>query len=377
MDLNINGLDSMDITEPACYEKIEIALDEIYSEDDEFMELLISKLDSMVVTWEQPWYQSSNCLTRPFKINDENVEMFRTDHICKDESDHIKKNWKKFVKKFNVPDKLLSFARWKNTSKCKSPHTPQESVRRFVTAFLAQGLERNIYQVYKYIVSHFGSPVKGVYKEEEEKLMEICFHHKPKDAVTNLSLLLGRDPRGIYKRLQQMYEGKPEKKRVKWNLENATKFLNLLLQHSGYSLEELKYRKFEKSVWLSIEKEMDHQSAYLKKFWYSALHVQIFVKKQIKLNTVRKKVFKLLRVSPYKVWTDIQWKELLIFFPDGFTHMFLYKTCSSVFANNKNYLKQPMDELLEYFYQKIKMCRRNKRLRTLQYKDADRPNLLW
>lgn len=57
-------------------------------------------------------------------------------------------------------------------------------------------------------MTHFGTPIKRAYSAEEEKLMEICFHHAPDCAVANLSILLGREPRGIYKRLQQKYTGR-------------------------------------------------------------------------------------------------------------------------------------------------------------------------
>lgn len=108
---------------------------------------------------------------------------------------------------YDVPDMLQSFARWKNRD-CKNPSSPHEKVRRFVTAYLAQGLERNMHQVYQYVVKHFGTPVKGNYSDVEKKLFNICFYFTEKDAVKKLSLLLGRDPRGIYKQLRQMYEGK-------------------------------------------------------------------------------------------------------------------------------------------------------------------------
>lgn len=58
----------------------------------------------MVVTWEQPWYQKSNCITRPLKLpscedlQNNDITPFRTDTICHDESKIIHKNWKKFRK---------------------------------------------------------------------------------------------------------------------------------------------------------------------------------------------------------------------------------------------------------------------------------------
>ncbi|CAH2050727.1 unnamed protein product, partial [Iphiclides podalirius] len=337
-------------------------LDRINTEDEEFMQLLVDKLDRMVVTWQQPWYQQSNRLSRPFtETNDETSDDYRKYPITKKESDRIAKRWKKFCKEFDVPDKLLSFARWKNKYKCKSPNTPEESVRRFVTAYLARGLKRNMHQVYKHIMTHFGNPVKGPYSPEEEKLMDICFHYKPKYAVLYLSLLLGREPRGIYKRLQQKFTGKLEKKRLKWTLSLATKFFNLLLQYSECSVEELKYRKFEKSVWLKLEKELDQHYAYLQHFWYDALHVQIFVKKDVKINKIRKKVFKILKNTRYQVWRDIRWKELLEFFPDGFTHTFLYKLCINLFRGNRIYATRPLPEVIDFALNKIKTIRGNKR----------------
>lgn len=53
----------------------------------------------MIVTWEQPWYQQSNCITRPLKEpENDDLEKFRTDTICLEESNKIHKNWRKFRK---------------------------------------------------------------------------------------------------------------------------------------------------------------------------------------------------------------------------------------------------------------------------------------
>lgn len=106
-----------------------------------------------------------------------------------------------------MPDKLVCLARWKNKDKSRNPKTSEERARQFVTAYLAKGLERNLYQVYKFIQSHYGGPVKGHYSKTEEKIMEICFLHQPRNAVTYLSVILGREPRGIYKRMQQRFNG--------------------------------------------------------------------------------------------------------------------------------------------------------------------------
>lgn len=56
-------------------------------------------------------------------------------------------------------------------------------------------------------------------------------------------------------------------------------------------VEELKHKKIDKSIWLNLEREMEQQYIYLQKFWYDALHIQIFVRKDVKLNNIRRKVF--------------------------------------------------------------------------------------
>ncbi|XP_014356538.2 uncharacterized protein LOC106709283 [Papilio machaon] len=373
MDWNEILSDVEDINDPTIYEKVLIAIDDIYCEDEDFMQLLISKLDNMHVTWEQPWYQTSLCLTRCTVANcedDEKREKFRTTHFTKKECEQIKENWANFIEEYEVPDMLQSFARWKNRD-CKNPSSPHEKVRRFVTAYLAQGLERNMHQVYQYVVKHFGTPVKGNYSDVEKKLFNICFYFNEKHAVKNLSLLLGRDPRGIYKQLHQMNEGKPEKKKLKWTLPLATKFVNLLLKYSNGSLEELKYKRFDKSVWLQLESDMDQQYQYLQKSWYNALHVQIFVKQDVKMNRLRKKIIRILRDSPYEVWRDICWKDLPKHFPDGFTHTFLYKNFTCLLAGKTDYLKQPLPEVLDYILHKVNTGRKNKRLRTLSYENGN------
>lgn len=108
---------------------------------------------------------------------------------------------------YDIPDKPVCLARWKNKDKSRLPNTPEELARRFVVAYLARGLERTIYQVFRHVMTYFGGAVKGAYSPYEEKIMQVCFMHHPNHAVTLLSMVLCREPRGIYKRLQQMFNG--------------------------------------------------------------------------------------------------------------------------------------------------------------------------
>ncbi|CAG9581662.1 unnamed protein product [Danaus chrysippus] len=361
MDLEEEFKD-VNVEDPTSMDKVLILLENIQAEDDEFMEILLSKQNEMIVTWEQPWYQKSRCLTRPLKITDDSLPQFRTDSICKDESDEIHRNWRKFRKMFNVPNKPVCIARWRNKTKSKRPNAPSEYVRRFVIAFLAQGLERNLYQVYKHVVVRYGSKVKGNYSKYEEKVMNICLLHNPKNSVPYLSTMLGREPRGIYKRMLQLYQGKPPKKKLKWTLSLASKFINLLLEYTGEPLENLKYRSIEKSVWLKLEKDMGQLYTYLQYFWMVTLHSQLFVKYDIEVQALRRHLFKKIKQYPYKVWTDIRWKELLKHVPDGFTHHFLHNVCRKLARSYKGYLNVPLEELIQYGLNKPCVKRRLKTL---------------
>ncbi|CAH0695400.1 unnamed protein product [Spodoptera exigua] len=361
--------DFKDVNEPACMDRILMYLEEIKDEDYFFMELLVEKLKGETITWEQPWYQKSKSLSRPLKSeqyeNDE--ESYRTDTICKAESDLIENNWEEFKRRYEVPDKLICLARWRNTDKSRLPNTPEEQARRYVVAFLARGLKRTIYQVFRHIVSNYGGAVKGAYSSDEEKIMKVCFTHHPNHAVTLLSMVLSREPRGIYKRLQQMFNGKPEKKRLRWSLSLATTFLKLLLKYTNLPLEELKYRKIDKDVWLKLEKKFDQHYIHLQNFWYQSLHVQVFVKETVKINKLRKHVFKSLLSSSYQVWTDIRWKDLVKQFPDGITHRFLYSVCQTVVRSIPEYLKKPLPQVAEYALEKLKNhTYRKRRLKTLE-----------
>lgn len=111
------------------------------------------------------------------------------------------------MQKYDVPDKLICLARWRNKYKSRLPNTPEEQAKRYVVAYLSRGLQRTLYQVFRHIMTHYGSPNKGPYTLEEEKIMEVCFEHHPNHAVTLLSTILKREPRGIYKRLKQQLEG--------------------------------------------------------------------------------------------------------------------------------------------------------------------------
>lgn len=89
------------------------------------------------------------------------------------------------------------------------------------------------------------------------------------------------------------FQEKHEKTRAKWTLERAEKLLKRMLEHSELPLEELKYKTFDKSFWLKLQEEMDGDYAYLHFFWYCYLHVQLFVKCDVKLYKLRRKLFKL------------------------------------------------------------------------------------
>lgn len=62
--------------------------------------------------------------------------------------------------------------------------------------------------------------------------------------------------------------------------------------HTGLPLEELKYQTFDKSVWLKVQEDMNQNYIALSKFWYTYLHVQIFANYDVKLNKLKKKVYR-------------------------------------------------------------------------------------
>lgn len=107
-----------------------------------------------------------------------------------------------------MPDQIISLARWKNQKSKNPTQCPEEKARRFAAAYLSRGLHRTISQVFKHITSYYGGYRKGFYSKTEEKIIEICFHHQPKLMASILSLVLGREPRGVYKRLDHLTHGK-------------------------------------------------------------------------------------------------------------------------------------------------------------------------
>lgn len=85
--------------------------------------------------------------------------------------------------------------------------------------------------------------------------------------------------------------GKPVlNKKVQWDLELATEFLQKLMKHSGYSLKELKNRKFDLSVWHQIQEDMSEPYHKLRMFWYRQLHVCLFVRYDVKFRELGKKL---------------------------------------------------------------------------------------
>ncbi|XP_050681809.1 uncharacterized protein LOC126977161 isoform X2 [Leptidea sinapis] len=323
----------------------------------------------MIVTWEQPWYQRTGHLTKKLPPL-ENKENFRTGKFSKEECDTVEQNWNKFIELFEIPNTPICLARWRNRK--KRSNVPEEYVRRYVMEFLAQGLERNIYQVYHYFVSNYGNLHKNSYYSKlEEKVIETCLYHDPPNAVLYSSMVLSREKRGIQKKISKNGAYQEKQKATKWTLSLASKVLRSLMKHSGYSIEHLKDKTFPIEVWKKVSDDTDLKVPSLQSFWYYKLHVQLFLKQDIKIKKLRRKVLKLLNAYPYKVWPDIRWKELLHHFPDGMTSHFLYKISAGVCSKIKNYLKMPLCDVIQCGLRYLKQNRRlsDKRLKTLIMND--------
>ncbi|KAL0850943.1 hypothetical protein ABMA28_006848 [Loxostege sticticalis] len=367
MDLQelYDELREMDITDPLCMDKVFAYYDEINREVDEYMQVLVQKLSHAIITWDQPWYQLTSQITRNKIENREGMPKFLLDPLTKDECELIKKNWRKLVKKFHIPDKLTCFAQWKNKTQCRRVSV-EENVRRFINSYLARGLKRTIPQVHQYVVNQIAYPPKGRYTEDEEKVMEICFYHNPHKAVQISARVLNRGPRGILQKFYETINGKPENSRIKWNISLATQFIKLLMEYTGESLEGLLNKHFPISVWREVASHFGTQAHYLRHFWYTSLHCQLFVKYDVTLRRVRRRVFKILRRSPYKYWTDIRWKEVSAQFPRGFTFQFLYRITVRIFRKGRIHIKLPLEEVVNIGLQITNNKKYgNKRLKTL------------
>lgn len=109
-----------------------------------------------------------------------------------------------------MPDKLICLARWKNYAGPNPKSNPEERARRFAMAFLSRGLQRHVVQVTYHLTKRLVGYRKGYYSDVEEKIIEICSYHKPKSLAGLLSLILGRQERGIFKRLSFLTNGESE-----------------------------------------------------------------------------------------------------------------------------------------------------------------------
>ncbi|XP_063616257.1 uncharacterized protein LOC134789616 [Cydia splendana] len=363
--------DMTDITDPASMGRVLEILNQSRIEDDKYIQLLVYTLRGKEITWELPLYQQNFRLSR--KPPPEEAELCASGRFTKAEGELIKKNWDRFVRKFGVPDKPICLARWRNRTQIKiSSKSAEECVRNYVAAYLAQGLPRSLYQVFRYFQITYSYPVKlRSYTPIEEKIMKICFYHEPKDACVIASEVLGREPRGIIKRFSQYTKGKPEpKQKIKWTLDLAAKLIHYLMEYSGCRFKKLKNNQFNPEVWRKVEEEMGQISVHLREFWFSKLHVQLFAKCTIKLKSLRKIIYNKLKKSPYEVWSDIRWKDLVKEFPDGFTDMFLYRIAKTEFRGVANYQEIPLPQLLG----QVAINNRkkpNKRLTSLQYNKSD------
>lgn len=64
------------------------------------------------------------------------------------------------------------------------------------------------------------------------------------------------------------------------------------MKYSDETLDNLKNKRFEKSVWLKLEEEFEQNYVCLQLFWYRYLHIQLFVKYDIKIRKLGKHIFK-------------------------------------------------------------------------------------
>ncbi|KAI8438800.1 hypothetical protein MSG28_011175 [Choristoneura fumiferana] len=128
-----------DITDPSSMDKVLMVLEETRMADDNYMELLVEKVGTETITWSQPWYQKSTCLTRKPKIPANETDTYESGSFTHDEYKRVEKNWNKFVRKFELPNTPVCLARWRNTNKARnSMKSVEEFVRCFVTAYLAK-----------------------------------------------------------------------------------------------------------------------------------------------------------------------------------------------------------------------------------------------
>ncbi|XP_028170006.1 uncharacterized protein LOC135073438 isoform X2 [Ostrinia nubilalis] len=96
MDLEVlyEELRGMEVTNPACMDKIMSYKEDIELEADDYMHVLVESLSHAMITWEQPWYQEQDKLSlQPLIENRDGLPKFREDPITKDEGEHILNNW--------------------------------------------------------------------------------------------------------------------------------------------------------------------------------------------------------------------------------------------------------------------------------------------
>lgn len=384
MDLHSIFNDCGDLSDPCCMAKVISYMEECQEEDEMFFEELKLKLENCSIYWPQPWYQQSTFLTRKLKTTangdanadkiaeDENTEKgganpHRKDKITKDESNLIDKNWKKLVAKYGIPDKPICFVRYKQREKsCKNCKSPCQRAKHFVTSFLAQGLQRTLPQVYNHFAVKHGCTSQGPYSEIEEKIMEAAFRIMPSKATALLTVVLGRHERGINKRYRIANGYEPVKSKIKWTLPLATKMLNYLMNLTNRPLKKLRNYDIEKTVWEEVGKKMDLPYYSLRLYWLRSLHVQLFVKEEVKLSSIRRRIFKMLIDSEYKTWSDVRWNEIVKEFPKGYTSLFLYTIISKVMITIPNYRKRPLKEVATVAKKLLKHKKRNYKLKHLK-----------
>ncbi|XP_053592882.1 uncharacterized protein LOC103577179 isoform X2 [Microplitis demolitor] len=193
-----------------------------------------------------------------------------------------------------------------------------------------------------------------------------------------LAELLGQTESAVLSRYHYLKDRKARVRKgrqlIEWDVPLTEKYIKNLMELTlSDEVEELKYAKIPKVVWIEMEKKMNIPKSKLMQFWHCQLHMQLFHPKCIISSELRIMLIEYLYVKGISTRREIDWTVVAQHF-DGATNEGLSRLFSSMVAMSPFPDKENLSEVIEWLYEvkipRIMRAKNDNYLPRLIYKDG-------
>ncbi|XP_057336268.1 uncharacterized protein LOC130674851 [Microplitis mediator] len=170
-----------------------------------------------------------------------------------------------------------------------------------------------------------------------------------------LAELLGQTESAVLSRYHLLKDRKARVRKgrqlIEWDVPLTEKFLKNLMELTlSDEIDELKYAKIPKVVWIEMEKKLNIPMSKLMQFWHCQLHMQLFHPKCIISSELRIMLIEYLYVKGISTRREIDWTVVAQHF-DGATNEGLSRLFSSMIAMSPFSDKENLSEVIEWLYE--------------------------